>query len=275
LSRSLYLSLWTLAIASVVPGCTKFASELDRPGDDQELAGQLRPTSLDWSCVPQAPLAVITANMDRPLTYTLLVTNFITSTPLANAQVRACFRGDVTCSSPVTTSLRTRADGTVPITLFEGFNGFLEILSEGMLPTLAFFPAAWSSDLLPYMEELPVALLPGQALQGLATSARVEIDVTGGLVSMYTYDCEGPYAAGVRLEINTENAVPYAFVDALPVAYQDVTSEGGIVGFVNVPPGIVVVTAYPDDGPQALSVDTMLVRPGWLTAGRLIPNFAR
>jgi hypothetical protein len=260
---------------SSVPGCTKFASELDRPVEDDVSGSALQPPLRDWSCVPEMPPAVLTANTSRPLTYTLGVTNLVTSVPVANAQVRACFRADVGCSNPIGAPLVTRADGTVSITLFEGFNGFLEIVAEGLLPTIAFFPSAWSAELLPYMEQLPVLVLPAEALLGLATSARVQLDPTGGLVSMYTYDCMGPFAPGVRLEIDTAAALPYAFVDALPVLGQDVTSESGIVGFVNVPPGIVVVTAFPDDGQQALSVDTMLVRTGWVTAGRLIPNFAR
>jgi hypothetical protein len=270
------LGLAFLALpACLLPGCTKFASELDRPAGEAMSDEELLPSTLDWTCVPEMPRPAIMQNEAVPITYTLVVGNFVTNAPLANAQVRACFRGDVGCSSPVTAMQTTSAEGMVQITLFEGFSGYLEILAEGMLPTLAFFPAAWSTELIPYMEQLPVGLLPVVALQGLATVARVQVDPSAGLVSMYTYDCKGPYAAGVRLGIDTDAAVPYAFIDNLPVAGQDVTSEGGIVGFVNVPPGIVVVTAYPGSGQQALAVDTMLARSGWLTIGRLIPNFAR
>ncbi|MET0413936.1 MAG: hypothetical protein ABW217_21685, partial [Polyangiaceae bacterium] len=81
--------------------------------------------------------------------------------------------------------------------------------------------------------------------------------------------------AGVRLAIDSTSAVPYAFVDDLPVVGRDVTSESGIVGFVNVQPGILVVTAFPGGEEQALRVDTMIVRSAWLTVGRLIPVFAR
>lgn len=263
-------------VASLLPGCTKFASELDRPAGEVEIADPLQPVSdLDWSCVPETQQPAVTANVNQPITYALQLANLVTQQPLTNATVRACFRADVGCSSPVGPTLTPDATGVVQLTLFEGFNGFLEIVAEGMVPTLAFFPSAWSSTLIPYMEQLPILLLPGLALPQLAVAAGVQVDTTSGLVSMYTYDCAGPFAAGVRLAIDSGSAVPYAFVNDLPVAGQDVTSEAGIVGFVNVQPGIVVVTAFPGGDEQALSVDTMLVRTGWLTVGRLIPVFAR
>lgn len=263
-------------LAALLPGCTKFASELDRPLGDEDMANELQPDiDLDWSCVPEAQQPAIAANPAQPITYSLQIANLVTQQPLPNAQVRACFRADVGCSSPVGPALTTDASGVVQLTLFEGFNGFLEIVAEGMVSTLAFFPSAWSPTLIPYMEQLPILLLPVAALPTLAAASSVQIDTASGLVSMYAYDCAGPLAAGVRLAIDAASAVPYAFVNELPVVGQDVTSESGIVGFVNVQPGIVVVTASPAGEQQTLSVDTMLVRTGWLTVGRLIPAFAR
>ncbi|MET0413764.1 MAG: hypothetical protein ABW217_20815, partial [Polyangiaceae bacterium] len=226
-------------LAALLPGCTKFASELDRPAGDEEIADPLQPISdLDWSCVPETQQPALPANTAQPITYALQIANLITQQPLANATVRACFRGDVECAMPIGPTLTSDATGVVQLTLFEGFNGFLEIRVEGMVPTLAFFPSAWSSELIPFMELLPVLLLPVQALPVLASASNVQIDLSAGLVSMYAYDCEGPSAAGVRLAIDSTSAVPYAFVDDLPVVGRDVTSESGIVGFVNVQPGI-------------------------------------
>jgi hypothetical protein len=263
-------------VGALLPGCVKFASEFDRAANEDELLGELSPaTALDWSCVPATPPPVLPANRDRAITYALTLANLVTGQPLANAQIRACFRGDVSCSSPVGPSLTSDENGVAQLSLFEGFNGFVEITADGMLPTLAFSPAPWSPALMPYMEQLPVLLLPEQALRVLATTEGVRLDPSAGLVSMYTYDCMGPFAAGVRLGIDSMSALPFAFVDDLPVIGQDVTSSSGIIGFVNVPPGIAVVSAFPGGDEQALSVDTMLIRTGWLTVGRLIPAFAR
>jgi hypothetical protein len=229
---------------------------------------------VDWACVEESGSVLgLPENRQRPLTYALRGTDFITNTPLPTFQVRACFRSDVACSNPATPFISAGADGVAAVTLFEGFNGFLEVRSEGMLPSLLFFADTWSAELLRALEQVPVALLPVPALVALSESARVPLDPSGGVISINAYDCGGAFASGVRLETNTA-AVPYSFVNGLPVVYQDVTSEQGLAGFVNVPPGVVVVTAFPDDGTRAMSIDTFLVRAGWLTIQSLIPGFS-
>jgi hypothetical protein len=61
----------------------------------------------------------------------------------------------------------------------------------------------------------------------------------------------------------------------------EITSDGmlttaeGRGGFASVPPGVVVVTAYPDDGERAVSVDSFLVPSGWVTMQALIPPLPR
>jgi hypothetical protein len=270
------LTLAALALTS----CTKFASEFDLPegaelGDEQELVNGLTPGGMDWTCVENGgPALALPENRQRPLTYALRANDFITNTPVVALRVRACFRSDVACSDPATPYISAGADGVVSVPLFEGFNGFLELTSDGMLPSMVFFADTWSAELLRALEQVPVALLPIPALLALGESARVPVDPTGGVISINTYDCGGLLASGVRLETNTQ-AVPYSFVNGLPVAYQNVTSEQGLAGFVNVPPGIVVVTAFPDDGARSMSIDTFLVRAGWGTNQSLIPGFSR
>jgi hypothetical protein len=266
--------------AAALTSCTRFASEFDAAagaaaGDREEVVNNLAAGGVDWACVEEGGTALgLPENRQRPLTYALRANDFITNTPLPTLQVRACFRSDVACSSPATPFISTGADGVASVTLFEGFNGFLEIRSEGMLPSLVFFADTWSAELLRALERVPVALLPIPALVALSESARVPLDQSGGVISVNAYDCDGSSASGVRLETNTA-AVPYSFVDGLPVAYQDVTSEQGLAGFVNVPPGVVVVTAFPEDGTRAMSIDTFLVRAGWMTNQSLIPGFSR
>jgi hypothetical protein len=269
------LSCWCILGAALsVSACTKFASELDSPEGTTE--GSLQPESdADWSCLTEPRgLATVAANPQRPLTYSMAVVNLISAAPSQQVQVRACFRADVTCASPVTQTFTGGSDGMVAVTVYEGFDGYLEISSEGMIPTLLFFPSAWTPALITALEQLPVSVLPAAALRGLADSARVQLDPTGGILAMSTYDCEGPRAAGVRFEIDTAG-VPFAFVNNLPVAYQDVTGIDGNAGFVNVPPGIVAVSAFPDDANAQASIDTFLVRTGWVTSGRVLPRFTQ
>lgn len=271
--RSLFRSFPSVLLAALLStGCTEFASELDTPAPSVETTtDQLAPVDTSWSCLTTQALDEPTVSPDRPLTYAMAVVNLVGNAPLSGVQARACFRADVDCANPVTQSFS--GDGMVAVTVYEGFDGYLEITSPGLIPTLLFFPSAWSSELLLELEQLPVLLLPTAALTGLAESARVRLDPAGGIVSMSSYDCEGPGAAGVRFEIDTPG-VPFAFVNDLPVAFRDVTADDGTVGFVNVPPGIVEISAFADDDTQA-SVDTLLVRTGWVTSGRVVPSFGR
>jgi hypothetical protein len=275
---SLSLRASVLASALVASSCTKFASELDTP------RGEVAPNSqgvvgaggdADWSCLTdQRPRSGIAMNPARPLTYAMQVINLISEAPLQEVQARACFRGDVRCANPVTPPVSAVSDGTLLVTVYEGFDGYLEITSPGMVSTLLFFPDPWSAELLTALEQLPVSALPSAVLPGLAESARVQIDPGAGIVAMSSYDCIGPGASGVRFEIDTPG-VPFVFVDRLPVAYRDVTSADGNAGFVNVPPGIVAVSAFPAEDMGEASVDTLLVRTGWVTSGRLLPHFTR
>lgn len=271
-----------LFAATALCGCTKFASELDalEASDTLESSRALGSSGADWSCASEASVSSpLPEDLQRPLTFSFRVTDFISGSPVTALEVRACFRSDLGCTSPATAPLNDDADGLVSLPLYEGFNGYVEITSDGMLPTMLFFANVWSAELLRLIAQVPITMLP---VTTLPTSTLLEFndglappgDPTGGLVTLVTFDCNGPYAAGVRLEIDPA-AVPFVFVDDLPVVNQNVTTAEGRGGFASVSPGVVVVTAYPDDGERAVSVDSFLVRSGWVTMQALIPPLPR
>jgi hypothetical protein len=255
--------------------CTKFASELDQPEETQAVSApvrQLAPVGGDWSCVDAAATGAPEERL--PLTYSFSVIDFVTDAPLADVRVRACFRPDVNCDSPLSEVLVPDAEGRVNVTAYAGFNGYLEITSAGMLPVLAFFAEPWSAAFLEQLEQLPVQLLPIASVQALGASARAQLDPASGMLALVTRDCQGVPAPGVRMQIDTP-AIAYVFVDDLPVANQDLTSDQGFVGFVNVTPGVVVVRGFAADRAEPISVDSLLVRPGWSSTMNLLPSFAR
>jgi hypothetical protein len=276
LLKSARSAVWLGALAACA--CTKFASELDSPGGAPAPGSEVGGTAplANWSCMTEAraPRAGVAADTARPLTYSMQVVDLVSEQPVVGVQARACFRADVQCANPVTATFSGSSDGLIAVTVYQGFDGYLEITGPGVIPTLLFFPDAWSAELITALEQLPMTLLPASALVGLAQSARVQLDPDSGILAMSTYDCDGPGAAGVRFEIDTPG-VPYVFVDRLPVAYREVTSADGNAGFVNVPPGIVAVSAFPDAEVDLASVDTLLIRTGWVTSTRLLPRFAR
>jgi hypothetical protein len=256
--------------------CTKFASEFDTlPGESEETRVSALETGRgDWSCVSDAASLGGDASAAVPLTYAFSAADFVTGVVISDVQVRACFRPDVGCESPATAYLAPESDGKVRVKLYSGFNGYLEVTSEGMLPVLLFFAAEWSAEFLAALEQTPLQLLPVPALQALGDSARVQLDPGGGVLGVNAFDCAGSAASGVRLEVDSK-AVPYAFVNDLPVLNQDVTSEQGLAGFVNVSPGVVVLRGFPQGTTSPLTVETLLVRGGWLTSVSLLPGFVR
>jgi hypothetical protein len=271
-----YLGLSWLALTTL--SCTKFASEFDslegEAGDETRVAA-LEAGGADWSCVADAvPSAAAPSATPIPLTHAFSVENFVTGAAITDVQVRACFRPDVGCDSPATAYLVPGSDGKVRVPLYAGFNGYLEVTSEGMLPELLFFTSEWSADFLTELGQLPLQLLPVPALLALGDSARVQLDPSGGVIGVNAYNCAGSAASGVRLELDAR-AVPYAFVNDLPVLNQDVTSEQGLAGFVNVSPGVVVLRGFPQSSPSPLTMETLLVRGGWLTSLSVLPGFVR
>jgi hypothetical protein len=264
-------------LATTTLGCTKFASEFDSlegEGGDETRIAALEAAPGDWSCISDAPSRVADSSAPVPLTYAFRATDFVTGAAVSDVQVRACFRPDVGCDSPATPYLAPESDGKVRVKLDSGFNGYLEVTSEGMLPVLLFFAAEWSSEFLAALEQAPLQLLPVPALQALGDSARVQLDPGGGVLGINTFDCAGSSASGVRLEVDSR-AVPYAFVNDLPVLNQDVTSEQGLAGFVNVSPGVVVLRGFPQGSSSPLTVETLLVRGAWVTNVSLLPGFVR
>lgn len=272
--------LSSLALAN--SSCVKFASELDTVEGPSAAPGEAASSLLegqgaaapgrDWSCTggPEPP---VPAAGEAPLTYVFQLEHFVTGQPLDGAVIRACFRPDVSCEAPLSETVLDGETGRGEVTAFEGFNGYLEITAAGMLPYLVFL-GPWSRELLAALEPVPLRMLPEAALLALGSTANVPLDQDAGVVAVATLDCAGAMAGGVRLELD-RGAIPYAFVDDLPVINRDSTSAQGLAGFVNVPPGIVVVTGYRDGSSEPVAVESLLVRPGWVSSSFLLPAFSR
>jgi hypothetical protein len=103
--------------------------------------------------------------------------------------------------------------------------------------------------------------------------SQLDLDPGAGVVSMNTFDCVGPAAPGVRLELNAA-AVPFSFIDGLPVAFRDTTTDDGAAGFANVLPGLVVVKGFRAGTTDLIGLETVLVRAGWVSVSNLMPQFA-
>jgi hypothetical protein len=227
----------------------------------------------DFSCVSeQAGNPVMNPNGPR-LDFPIDPRDYITGLTPTNLRVRACFRPDVACMRPATDWLAPDEAGAVTLPLNEGFSGYLEITGDDQVSTLYVLPAALTPELVAELSGVTVSLLPPAALLAFADVSRIELDPGAGVISMNTFDCAGPAAPGVRLELNAA-AVPYAFVDGLPIAFQDTSTDDGAAGFVNVQPGLVVVKGFRGGSTELIGIETVLVRAGWVTVSNLMPRFA-
>jgi hypothetical protein len=142
-----------------------------------------------------------------------------------------------------------------------------------MVPTILVFPAALTPELAAALGRITVALLPPDVLLAFAGASQLELDSDAGVLAINTFDCNGPFAPGVRLELNAP-AVPFMFVDGLPLAYRDTTTDEGSGGFANVLPGLVVVRGFDAGTMREVGLETVPIRSQWLTVTNLMPQFA-
>jgi hypothetical protein len=251
--------------------CSKFASELD-PGDETgQQALQLDPG--DWSCVSDEAGNPAMPADGPPIDYPIEARDFLSGQTPTNLRIRACYRPDVNCTRPATDWSSPDAAGIVSLPLTEGFNGYLEITGDDEVSTLYVFPAPLSGELVSTLSPSIVPLLPPDALRAFGESSQLALDPNAGVVSVNTFDCAGPSAPGVRLELNVA-AVPFAFIDGLPIAGFDTTTDEGSAGFANVQPGLVVLRGFRSDTMAPVGLETVLVRSSWVTVCSLMPQFA-
>jgi hypothetical protein len=260
-------------VATCLAGCTKFASELDGVSTTELQPGPVEDKDTDWSCVSTEAGNPIMQNNGPPLDYTIQALDFLSGGTPANMRMRACYRGDVACAHPATEYLPADAEGRVTLPLTEGFSGFLEIVTDDMVPTLLLFPAPLSPELVEALSTQTIALLPFDALAAFGAASAIDLSPEAGLLSVNAYDCTGAGAAGVRLELNAP-AVPFTFIDGLPIAYSDTTTDEGTGGFANVFPGLVFVRGYRAGTDDMVGLESVLIRAQWVTVTSLMPQFA-
>jgi hypothetical protein len=252
-------------------GCTKFASEEDGVPTTELAAAEGVDT--DYGCVAAEAGNPIMPGAGAPLDYSVLALDFISGRSPTNMLIRGCYRGDLSCARPATAHFAPDADGRVTLPLTEGFNGYLEITSDDMVPTIQVFPAALTPELADVLGSITVAMLPPEILLQFAGASQLQLDPNAGVLSVNTFDCNGPFAAGVRLELNAP-AVPFMFVDGLPLAFRDTTTDEGSGGFANVLPGLVVVRGFDAGTMQEVGLETVPIRSQWVTVTSLMPQFA-
>jgi hypothetical protein len=179
--------------------------------------------------------------------------------------VRACNRFDLDCAAPVDGPALPAQDGFIHLELPQGFAGFLEMTSPAIVPALYFFNPPLESD----RRDQFIVAGPDTA-RAFAGTGNVELDPEMGMIAVRTMDCTGELSGGVEFS-NDKGGVPFAFVDGLPVIGYVVSNGDGIGGFVNVPPGLVVLQGQEAGSARLSGKTSVLVRKGWFAYGDLNP----
>ena len=219
------------------------------------------------------------AAVSDPLVYTgadrlefaLRAVDISTRATPPNLTVRACLITDPACERPITNALSADAEGIVHVPLTVGVSCFLEIQGDGIAPSLLVFPGPLSEDLARLLESRAVVVVPRESPESAPIPIRTQATPDTGTLLVTVYDCAGRGAAGVRLELNGP-AVPFSIVDGLPIMNQNTTTTYATAGFINVEPGVSVVSGYRVDSGGFIGQDAVLIRAGWDTLANMLPE---
>lgn len=274
--EGLGLNLYRLALSCLpllAAACTSF-----KPGDDelteQTLSAQGQPElGGDWSClgdVRGSERIVPAPTGARRLVQSLQVISITTGVVPPGVSARACSQADTECVNPVTATVPVSADGWVDLPLYEGFDGYIEIVSDAIVPTLLFYASPLTEA--GRIDNTPLALVETNVLPKLSEATGVMQSTDLGLVYLRAFDCQAVPAPRVQFTIDREGW-PWYFVGDLPSSTRTETTESGLGGFINVASGVAVVNA------EILGLDrtvtepqSLLVRSGWMTGLRFVPQ---
>lgn len=268
---------WSLACIVMASACTPY-----EPGTDvlREDGAELTPGEGEgpadgpWSCVPDSiePTRYLGEESgSRRLVRSVQLLSLVTSAPIPGISVRACAQRDLECADPITPDLAVSADGWVDVPLYEGFVGYLEVTGDTVMSSaLVFTTPVVGADT---GSGGAFALVERDVLSTLTGAIGAQQSPTLGLVAVRALDCEERDASGIRYEIDKEGVVPWYFVGGLPSNSVSQTADSSLGGFVNVPPGLSVVSATLTTSQRTIVAPTsVLVRPGWMTIARFIPS---
>lgn len=219
----------------------------------------------EWGCGATLDAATLAA---EGVEVALPVVDLAPRAPGASVEASLCHKYDVSCEAP---SLTMRMDESDELLLHiePGFDGYLSVRGDELVPTLYFL-----SQPLVTGERLPaLTLLSPALLDALALEMHVTLLPDRGLGLFTIQDCSGTFSSGVAFEAQPadEGTVAFYDVDGLPTASATSTGRTGSGGFINAPAGPLTVTARLETGALPVASASVLIRPGFVSHGRLMP----
>jgi hypothetical protein len=219
----------------------------------------------EWLCSGEAPSASAAGDVE----VSLPIIDLLARQNGAELEASVCRKLDVSCDAP-TQTMTMRATGELPLELEAGFDGYLSIRGADLVPTLYFLSPPLVSG-----ERLPALTLIGRSsMAALALEMQVDLLADRGVGLFTVQDCEGAFAPGVEIEAQPADGVIMRFydVDGLPSVAASLTGRTGSGGFMNAASGPLSVVARLPGSEAPLTAASVLVRPGFVSYGRLRPG---
>jgi hypothetical protein len=230
----------------------------------------------NWSCLDRTwPNSTLEGT-----TLETQVLDITRQTSVAGVSVSVCRFSDPTCDAPLN-PLPTQSDanGFVKATVPPAMNfvatlgpdTFVKFSSPAIFPELQF---------LGYPVSEPVAPIASPYVLVTATSnPPAGWDTSLGLINAVVFDCAGKAAPGVTIatDVTDAGAIPYCFEStsgAITTGVSVTTANGAGYGcgFINMPPGMVTLTATPVGLGRPSSRLQVLAQPGTITSVFLYPT---
>jgi hypothetical protein len=245
------------------------------------------PLDEDWSCLGQDERApVSTPGVDR-VTYVASVLDFgnpALSPP--GIDLGICQLADVYCAAPLPVSMTVLASMSMSaffprpsawaIELPLLFEGYINLTAPGYVPAQYFFggPMVAGAGGEQAVTGEPITMFTENGVPSLFDAVGVVRDPAFGLLLLRTVDCRGQRAPGVQLRLRGAG-VPWVLVNGLPILSDPplATDASGTAGFLNVPPGNLLIEGYVPAGDATYGRTAVRVRPGQITMAEIRPDY--
>ena len=208
------------------------------------------------------------------VTARLHLSDLLSTMPVTDATARVCTKLDTSCERPSATGLTSDSDGILAVELDKHFDGFLEISSPTTLsPLLYFFYPPLDADRdVPY-----VPLVPPAAFIQLAMQTQASIKFDRGAAIAISYDCSNATSPGLQFSVDRDETkedlkLPFFMEKGLPSLTATETDVSGQGGFINVDPGIRVLSGLRKSNGAHVGTVSLVVRPGLITYTTMVPT---
>ncbi len=218
-----------------------------------------------WGCVGNVQWDMATSD---PLVMNARLRRLSDESPVEGATAMLCGPLDTDCVSPLDTMV-SDSNGVISGTAYYGFRGYTLIEPPTSYPNMA--PAIlWASpprfDEVPAEDIQPIHLTAVDEVAGISIILGVSINPEAGHIFGLTSDCNAAPVGNVtlRADVIGTDTQQYYFDGSVPSKTATETGPDGFGGFINLPPGLVTITATSLDVGLVGSV-TVLIKPGHIT----------